>query len=323
MYRFIVSLIFIAVLLLLGSCGVSNANAKKGFDTYLNTHHHNKYDILTFKRNFNTATMNSNLYWVELSLKENPEIVINFRWDAKNNDVYVPDFYEEDRSIEALTQYQKEEILLREEMYQVLDDDVVAMEVNVFNHEINITLDKDPSFDDFQFFSNKICSVLDKYPNTWTREAHVDFRLKAERKGFYELIVKPNNYDDSRESYRYHPNSIIINNYGSTKADAIDQMVQQEFSKPNAPVFLNRIWVHQSDLSSMYLAIEKHKPREGVQNPNNLTEGAGMFLVKMDYDDLDLKIMSYYDYKTISRDNIFLDLMEQLPDDYKYLIEDS
>ncbi|AWH74657.1 hypothetical protein DCS32_10965 [Dokdonia sp. Dokd-P16] len=323
MYRFIVSLIFIAVLLLLGSCGVSNANAKKGFDTYLNTRHPNKYDILTFKRNFNTATMNPNLYWVELSLKENPEIVINFRWDAENNDVYVPDFYEEDRGIEALTHYQQQEIVLREEIHQVLEDEVVAMEVNVFNHTISITLDKDPTFDDFQFFSRKICSVVDKYPDTWTSEARVDFRLKGERKGFYELIVKPNNYDDSRESYRYHPNAIIINNYGSTKADAIDHVVQGKFSKPNAPVYLNRIWVHQADLSSMYLAIEKHKPRQDPYNKKMLTEGAGMYLVKMDYNNLDMKIMSYYDYKTISRDNIFLDLMEQLPEDYKYLIEDS
>ena len=323
MYRCICSCVFIAVLLLLGSCGVSNAKAKKGFNTYLNTHHHNKYDILTFKRNFNAATMNPNLYRVELSLKENPEIIINFEWDAENKDVYVREFYEDEGGIEALTHYQKQEIILREEMHQLLDSDVVAMDVNVFNHEISITLDKEPNFDDFQFFSNKICSVLDKYPKTWTREAHVDFKLSTEQKGFYELIVKPNNYDDSRESYRYHPNSIVINNYGSRKAENIDRLVQQQLSKVNAPVFLNRIWVHQSDLSSMYLAIERHKPREGVQNPNNLTEGAGMYLVKIDYDNLDMKIMSYYDYKTISRDNIFLDLMEQLPEDYKYLIEHS
>ncbi|AUC85319.1 hypothetical protein CW731_08460 [Polaribacter sp. ALD11] len=302
-------------------CGVSNAKAKKGFVTYLKMHHNNKYKILTFKRNFNAANMNPNLFWVELELKSNPDIVINFEWNAEHKALYVPYQYSENRSIEALTHYQEQEIVLREALYEALDTDVLSMDVNVFNLTISIHLETEPTFNDFQYFSKKISAILDDYPDTWTREARVDFKIKKEKKGFYELIVKPTTYNDCDESFRYKPNAIVANNYGSEKAENIDRIVQQKFSKPDAPVFLSNIWVNQKDLNSFYIAFEKHEPLKRPEGNRNLTEGVGMYLIEMNYPNLALKTLTYYNYKTTSRDGIFLFLIDQLPEDYQYLIE--
>ena len=322
MYKIILYSVFIGILFLFVGCGVSNTNAKKGFVTYLREHHNNKYEILTFKRNFNTANMNPNLYRVELALKENSKIVINFEWNAKDKSVYLPFHDSEDRSIEALTDYQKQEIVLREELYEVLDNDVFSMDVNVFNHSISIGLESEPTFNKFQYFSNKIGSVLDKYPNTWTREAHVDFKIERESKGFYELIVKPSIFNDSIESFRYKQNAIVANNYGSEKAATIDYVIRKEFSKPNSPVFLSNIWVNQKDLNSFYIAFEKHEPRKIQERDQSLTEVVGMYLIEMNYPNLEKKTLTYYDYKTTDRDGIYLYLIKQLPQDYQYLIAD-
>lgn len=323
MYRFFFYSILSIVLLLFVGCGVSNMKAKEGFVTFLKEHHYNKYEIITFKRNFNTANMNPNLYWVELALKENSNIIINFEWNAKDKALYVPFHDTKDRSIETLTNYQKQEILLREELYEVLDNDVLSMDVNVFNHAISISLDSEPTFKKFQYFSDKICSVLDKYPDTWTREAHVDFKVKRERKGFYELIVKPSTFNDSNGSYRYKQHAIVANNYGSVKAENIGHFISKEFTKPNSPVYLKNIWVNQKDLNSFYIAFEKHESQEKIEGDRYLTKGVGMYLVKMNYPNLERKTLTYYDYKTISRDGIFLYLIDQLPKDYQYLLEDS
>ncbi|MCL7764083.1 hypothetical protein MPF19_11695 [Polaribacter sp. Z014] len=322
MCKIILYSVLIGILFLFVGCGVSNTNAKKGFVKYLKEHHNNKYEILTFKRNFNAANMNPNLYWVELMLKENSKIVINFEWNAKDKALYVPFNYTEDRSIEALTNYQKQEIVLREELYNVLDKDVLSMDVNVFNHAISIDLGTEPTFDKFQYFSNKICTVLDKYPNTWTREAHVEFKIKREEKGFYELIVKPTMFNDSTELYRYKQNAIVANNYGSVKAENIDYIIRKEFSKPKSPIFLSNIWVNQKDLNSFYIAFEKHEPRKIQERNKYLTEGVGMYLIEMSYPNLKKKTLTYFDYKTTDRDDIFLFLSTQLPQDYQYLIAD-
>ncbi|PQJ69636.1 hypothetical protein BTO14_16725 [Polaribacter butkevichii] len=323
MYKFIFYSILIGILFLLVGCGVSNMKAKKGFVAYLKEHHHNKYEILTFKRNFNAANMNPNLFWVELALKENRNIVINFEWNAKDNALYVPFHYTEDRSIEALTHYQKQEIVLREALYQALDKDVFNMDVNVFNHTISIGLESEPTFKEFQYFSDKISAILEDYPKTWTREAHIEFKIKEEAKGFYELIVKPNTFNDSNESYRYKQHAIVANNYGSIKAVHINHIVEQEFSKPNSPVYLSNIWVNQKDLNSFYIAFEKHEPLKRPETNKNLTEGVGMYVVKMSYPNLVKETLTYYDYKTTSRDGIFLYLIDQLPEDYQFLIEHS
>ena len=322
MHKIILYSVLIGILFLFVGCGVSNTNAKKGFVAYLKEHHNNKYEILTFERNFNAANMDPNLYWVELALKENLKVVINFEWDAKDKALCVSSHDTEDRSIKALTEYQKQEIVLREELYEVLDEDVLSVDVNVFNHSISISLKSEPTFNKFHYFSNKIGNVLDKYPNTWTREAHVDFKIEREEKGFYELIVKPTAYDDSTELYRYKQNAIVANNYGSVKAENIDYIIRKEFSKPNSPVFLSNIWVNQKDLNSFYIAFEKHEPRKRLEKNQSLTEVVGMYLVEMNYPNLKKKNLTYYDYKTTDKDDIFLYLFTQLPQDYQYLIAD-
>ena len=323
MYKFIFYSIIIGTLLLFVGCGVSNTKAKKGFVEYLKKHHNNKYKILTFKSNFNAANMDPNLYWVELALKENSNVVINFEWNAKIKALQTPYHYNKGRSIEALTRYQKQEIVLKKEIHKVLDKDVLNMDVNVFNYTISISLNAEPGFKEFEYFSNKICNVLNKYPDTWTSEAHVDFKIKTERKGFYEMIIKPSTYDDSNESFRYKPNAIVTNNYGSEKAENIDRIIQEEFSRPNSPVFLSNIWVHQKDLNSFYIAFENHQPLKRIEGNKSLTEGVGMYLVKMNYPKLEKQTLTYYDYKTIERDGIYLFLIDQLPKDYQYLIKDS
>jgi len=90
MYRFFSFSILIVILLLLVGCGVSNMKAKEGFVTFLKEHHQNKYEILTFKRNFNAANMDPNVFSVALALKENLNIVINFEWNAKEKELYNP-----------------------------------------------------------------------------------------------------------------------------------------------------------------------------------------------------------------------------------------
>lgn len=90
MYRRIINIILTGFLLLLVSCGISNENAKKEFVAYLKMNHKNKYNILTFKRNFNKTSMNPNLFWVELELKKKPNIIITFEWNAKNKALQLP-----------------------------------------------------------------------------------------------------------------------------------------------------------------------------------------------------------------------------------------
>lgn len=323
MYRAIFYIFLVGIFLSLVSCGVSNTKAKQVFLAYLKMHHKDKYNVLSFKRNFNAASMDPNLFWVELELIENPDIVIDFKWHAKNQAFYIASHNRQDLSIESLTRYQKEEIVLRKELHETLDSDVIDMDVNVFNHTISITLEKEPTQKDFESFSRKIRYVIEDYPNTWTREAHVDFKTKADRKGFYELIVKPNTYNDSSKSYRYYPNSIVTNNYGSKKAEHIDSIVKQEFAKPNAPVFLNNIWVNQTQLNSFYIAVEKHEPLKTPEANRNITEGVGMYLVKMTYPNLEKETVAYFDYKTTEREGIVLYLNDQLPEDYQFLIEHS
>ena len=323
MYKIILYSVLIGILFLFVGCGLSNADAKKGFVAYLKEHHTNKYKILTFKRSFNTANTNSSLYWVELALKENESIVINFEWNAENKALHIPYHYSKDRSIEALTRNQKQEFLLKEELHKVLDKDVLNMDINVVNYSISICLQAEPALKEFQYFSDKIGSVLDKYPDTWTDEAHVDFKTKTEVKGFCELIVKPAVYNDSNESFRYMQNSIVTNNYGSKKAENIDSIIQQEFSKQNAPVYLSNIWVNQKDLNSLYIAFEKHEPLKKSEGNRYLSEVVGMYFVKMNYPNLKKRTLIYYDYKTTSRDGIYLYLMGRLPRSYQYLIEDS
>ncbi|MDN3664670.1 hypothetical protein ACFFU1_00405 [Algibacter miyuki] len=284
-------------------------------------HHKDKYEVLTFKRDFNTASMNPDLFWVELKLIENPDIIINFDWNAKNNALYISSHNRQDLSIESLTRYQQQEIVLRKEIHETLDNDVLDMEVNVFNHTISITLEKEPTQKDFETFSRKIDYVLQDYPDTWTQEAHVDFKLKDEKKGFYELIVKPNTYNDSKLTFRYYPNAIVANNSGSKKAEHIDHVIQQEFSKPESPIYLKHIWVNQSKLNSFYIAFENHEPLKRPEKNKHLTEAVGVYMVEMNYPNLDMKTLTYYDYKTTPRDGIFLYLIDQLPEDYQYLIE--
>ncbi|MEO9953665.1 hypothetical protein [Nonlabens sp.] len=323
MYRFFVFCILFAILLLFTSCGVSNVNARKGFVAFLDTHHNNKYDIITFKSHFNAANMNPNIYWVELALKENPEIVINFEWDAKNKELYVPNYSNKPDSITALTDYLLQEVVLRKKLHEVLDKDVLDMDVNVFNHTISITLADDPSLEDLKYFSNKICRVIDNYPDTWTSEAHVDFKLKTEVKGFYELIVKPNTYDDNKESYRYYPNAVVINNYGSVKAQRIDTLIQKEFSNASSPIYLKDIWVNQKNLKSLIIAFEKHEPFKDKNEKSHLTEGVGMYQIQMYYPNLLMESLTYIDYNTIDREAMRSHLIDQLPLDYTYLIEHS
>ncbi|WP_158845938.1 hypothetical protein [Algibacter sp. L1A34] len=323
MYRSIFYIILIGLFLSLASCKVSGVEAKKGLVAYLKMHHKDKYEVLTFKRNFNAASMNPDLFWVELELKENPDIVISFEWNAKNKALYISSQYSQDRSIESLTRYQEEEIVIKKELHEALDDDVLDMDVNVFNQTISISLETEPSQKDFEHFSRKIRYVLEDYPNTWTSEAHVNFKTKTEEKGFYQLIVKPNTYNDSNKSFRYYPNSIVTNNFGSKKAENIDRIIQKKFSKPDAPVFLNNIWVNQTQLNSFYIALEKYEPLKKAEGNRNITEGVGMYMVKMTYPNLEMETLAYYDYKTTPRDGISLYLIDQLPEDYKYLIEHS
>ena len=321
MSKSIFYIFLIGLFLSLVSCGVSGIEAKRGLIAYLKMHHKDKYEVLTFKRDFNAASMNPDLFWVELKLKENPDIIINFDWNAKNKALYIASHNRHDLSIESLTRYQQQEIVLREEMHETLDADVVDMEVNVFNHSISITLDKEPTQSDFDAFSRKIRYVLQDYPNTWTQEAHVDFKLKDEKKGFYELIVKPNTYNDSNLTYRYYSNAIVANNAGSKKAEHIDRVIKQEFAKADSPIYLNHIWLNQSKLNSFYIAFEKHESLKEAEGNRHITEAVGVYMVKMNYPNLDMKTLKYYDYKTTSRDGIFFSLIDQLPEDYQFLIE--
>ena len=323
MYRFIFLIIIIAILILLTSCGISNTKAKKGFLTYLSSHHYNKYEVITFKSNFNTANMNPNLFWVELALKENTDIVINFEWNAKTKTVHIPGFSDKQRDINSLTNYQEEEIVLRKEIHEVLDNDVVDMDVNVFNHAISITLETEPTLNDFKYFSNKICSIVENYPETWTGEAHIDFKLKTEQKGFYELVAIPNTYNDTDTTYKYRPDAIISNNYGSQKAEFIDHAIQQEYANSDVPVFLNRIWINQSDLNQFLIAFEKHELLNKAGENNHLTEGVGMYVVEMNYPLINKETLTYIDYETVARDDMIPFLLDSLPEDYLYLIQHS
>lgn len=323
MFKFIFYFVLIIILLFVAGFGFSNFKAKRDFVAHLNKYHHNKYDILTFKRNFNAANMNPNLYWVELVLKENRDIVINFEWNAKSKDLHFSFHSSRDRGIEALTRYQKQAIVLQRELHELLRADVYNLDVNVYNHTIDISLKAEPTLKDFQYFSDKICSLLVGYPETWMQEAHVNFKLIAEIKGFYELIVKPRTIDDSSDSFIYRHNAIITNNYGSEKAERIDAIVQKEFSKTDSPAYLHNIWVHQSQLDSFYIAFEKHEHLKESEGNVNLTKGVGMGLVKMNYPKLELETYTHYDYKTTPRDGIYMYLISQLPEDYQYLIADS
>ncbi|MEP2278356.1 hypothetical protein, partial [Maribacter sp.] len=64
MFKFITGVIVIAVLLFVVSFKLSDVKAKKEFEAHLSQYHNNKYEILTFERNFNVTNMNPNLYWV-------------------------------------------------------------------------------------------------------------------------------------------------------------------------------------------------------------------------------------------------------------------
>ena len=323
MFKFIVCVVVVVILLFVLSFKLSDVKAKRDFVAHLHEFHDDKYEILTFKRNFNAANMNPHLYRVELELKENTEIIIAFEWDAKNKNLHFPYHTSNDRSIESLTRYQEEVIVLEKQLHELLQDDVLNIEVDVFNHTLDLSLEAEPTLADFEYFSSKVCGLVTKYPEAWSLDGHINFKLKGERKGFYELIVKPYIIDDIGDSFRYKHNAIITNNYGSAKADYIDQILQKEFSKPGAPIYLNNIWVHQKYLNTFYIAFEKHEPRKDATENNPLTEGVGMGLVKMTYPDLVLETYRYFDYKTIAEENTQLYLSKQLPEDYQYLIVES
>ncbi|MBD0777431.1 hypothetical protein HPE56_06475 [Maribacter sp. ANRC-HE7] len=89
MYRSAIHIVLIGFFLSLVGCGVSQDEAKKDLKEYLKIHHENEYEILTFKRNFNTANMNPDLFWVEIGLVENPKVIISFEWDAKDKALYI------------------------------------------------------------------------------------------------------------------------------------------------------------------------------------------------------------------------------------------
>ncbi|WP_036154037.1 hypothetical protein [Maribacter forsetii] len=184
MYKYFFCTIVIVVLLIFVSSKLSNVKAKRDFVAHLHEFHNGKYEILTFKRNFNTANMNPYLYRVELELKENTEIIIAFEWDAKNKNLYFPYHASNDRGIESLTRYQKEVIVLEKELHELLQDDVLYIEVDVFNHTLDLSLEAEPTLADFQYFSNKICGLVTKYPKAWSLEDHINFKLKGERKVF-------------------------------------------------------------------------------------------------------------------------------------------
>ncbi|WP_299799390.1 hypothetical protein [uncultured Maribacter sp.] len=323
MFKFIICVIVLVILLFVLSFKLSDVKAKRDFVSHLHEFHYDKYEILTFKRNFNTANMNPHLYRVELELKENINIVITFEWDAKNKDVHFPYHTNNDRGIESLTRYQQQAIILEKELHELLQDDVLSIDIDVFNHTLELGLEAEPTLQDFQYFSNKICGLLKQYPDTWNLDGHINFSVNDENKGFYELILKPNTNDDNDHSFNYKHNAILVNNYGSAKAAHIVQVVEKEFSKPESPVYLSHIWVHQKCLNTFFIAFEKHEPRKDPFENNQLTEGVGMGLVKMTYPDLALDTYKYYDYKTISEENTYLYLIKQLPEEYQYLEVES
>ncbi|MDF4203262.1 hypothetical protein PXD56_09870 [Maribacter sp. SA7] len=323
MFKFFICVIVLVVLLFVVSFKLSDVKAKRDLAAHLHEYHNNKYEILTFKRNFNAANMNPNLYWVELELKENKEIIISFEWNAKNKDLHFSFHNSKDRSIESLTRYQQEVIVLEKELLALLKDDALNVDVDVFNHTLDVSLEAEPTLDDFHYFSEKICKVVTNYPDAWDLEGHVYFKIKGEKKGFYELILIPNTIDDSNDSFRYKHNAIVTNNYGSVKAEYIDQVIQKEFSKPDAPVYLNQIWVHQKCFNTFYISFTKHAPQENATENNRLTEGVGVGVVKMTYPNLELDTYTYYDYKTTSKEGINHYLISQLPEDYQFLVSES
>ena len=77
----------------------------------------------------------------------------------------------------------------------------------------------------------------------------------------------------------------------------------------------------KKDLNSFYIAFEKHEPLKEAEGNRHITEAVGVYMVKMNYPNLDMKTLKYYDYKTTPRDGIFYSLMDQLPEDYQFLIE--
>ncbi|WP_237274393.1 hypothetical protein [Tenacibaculum ovolyticum] len=101
--------VFLLVISTFYSCGIATKVAKKSLVEYLELHHKGKYEIVVFKRNFNTTNVNFNLFLVALRLVEIKTVSIVFEWDAKLKKLHRP-YYKEGNSRAYLTSKNIKEI---------------------------------------------------------------------------------------------------------------------------------------------------------------------------------------------------------------------
>ncbi|MEP2281278.1 hypothetical protein, partial [Maribacter sp.] len=150
-----------------------------------------------------------------LELKENKKIVISFEWNAKNKDLHFSFHASNDRSIESLTRYKQETIVLERELLQMLKDDALSLCTDVFNHTLDVSSEAESTMTGFQHFSENRYEVVTNYPDVRDLDGHVQFQVKGKRKDCYKLTLK----SETTDSFRYRHNVIIRNNNGSVKSD--------------------------------------------------------------------------------------------------------
>ncbi len=299
------------------ACSFSSRKAKNGFVQYLENLHANRYDVVFFRRNFNEANMNPHLFRVELKLRDVADVYISFEWDSKLKKILKPYFEEGDYSIETLTAEAQSRVSLREHLKSSLEGRVEQLTIDDFNQKLALQLKEKPSLDLLYEYGEIIKKTVEEYPLAWSREVRVDFKTAQDSIGFYQLIVKPDTFDDSQDEYRYKQNGILIHNSGSVTVDRIEKALVKQLNKKNMQLFLQDIWVDQHNLDHYYVSLQLRKEVPGKATDYFSLIPVGQYFVSVDAPSFTVKTKKFFDFKKIDRSEINVVLDTYLPEKYR------
>ncbi|MCQ0111967.1 hypothetical protein SAMN04487906_0728 [Zhouia amylolytica] len=295
------------------SCGISNEQAKQGLVKFLQENHQGKYQIKTFKKQVKEISLEPDMFWVELELKENSNVIISFQWDANRKALYLPKGKHEVASIDSIARKK----LSRERMVSDLKKSLGsnALNISIDRSYINLRLDREPEIDFIDSLSIQIKNVLEQYPQEWNTEARVNISTSKNETGFLQLIVKPKHYDDSNLKEQFKPNAVLVNAFGSEKATDVTQKIFKTLEKRTRSRQMLKMWINQQNLNDLYVAVEVEK--QNPRAPKNLPTSYGVYLAKWNAKDFKVDKLRFFNYASISKRGIVQFLEGRLPEAYQ------
>ncbi|UNY97709.1 hypothetical protein MQE36_11505 [Zhouia spongiae] len=303
----------IAICLVLFSCGISQEQAKEGLANFLQQKHQGKYHIKTFKKESEQLRMRADMFWVELELVENPKVIISFQWDAKKEELYTPNGKKQVSSVARIAERKLSEEKIIADLKTVLGNDVAG--VGIDRTFINLQFGQEPGRDMIDSLSGKIRKVLEKYPGSWITEARVNICTPKDKSGFLQLIVKPKSFDETQLKERFKPNAILVNAFGSERASDVTKQIYKALEERTRSRQVLKMWVNQQNFDDLYVAVEVEKQHPRASK--NLPAAYGVYLAKWNFRDFKVDKLRFFNYASVSKQDIVQFLEGKLPESYQ------